>query len=160
MFSSKAKKFKDGSTYKGEMAKGKRHGKGQFTSKEGIIYDGEWIDDAMSGVGVMTWPDGKKYFGQWENNEMKGHGIFFTNSNKADANILYGDFMNGKLHGRGVDISGVQGNLKIRIGFDWQNGDLIGGFEIEEKDDKYFIVQTYKERKLEWIEIGELFLSN
>lgn len=157
MFASKIKKYKDGSTYKGDNVKGKRHGKGHYTSKDGTVYDGDWIDDSMTGVGVMTWPDGRKYIGEWANNEMKGHGIMFSNTNKTDASVLYGSYRNGKLNGCGIDICGLPGNLKIRVGCDWTDGELIGGFEIDEKDDKYTIVQIYKDRKLGWIETGEQF---
>ena len=46
------KSFFSGSKYVGDMAGGKRHGKGVKTWPNGDKYDGEWFNDKKEGKGV------------------------------------------------------------------------------------------------------------
>ena len=54
----------DGGLYKGEMAGGKPHGKGNTLYSNGEIYEGEYVKGRRQGYGVRTFSDGKRYEGQ------------------------------------------------------------------------------------------------
>ena len=55
----------DGGLYKGEMAGGKPHGKGNTLYSNGETYEGEYFKGRRQGYGVRTFADGKRYEGQW-----------------------------------------------------------------------------------------------
>ena len=55
----------DGGLYKGEMAGGKPHGKGNTLYSNGETYEGEYVKGKRQGYGVRTFTDGKRYEGQW-----------------------------------------------------------------------------------------------
>ena len=51
----------DGGLYKGEMAGGKPHGKGNTLYSNGETYEGEYFKGRCQGYGVRTYSDGKRY---------------------------------------------------------------------------------------------------
>ena len=70
-------KYKDGSVYKGQWKKGKKHGNGTFQLEGGGIYDGDFIDGVACGYGLFTDSKGNKYEGQWKDDLYHGDGKEF-----------------------------------------------------------------------------------
>lgn len=65
--------YEDGTTYKGQLANGKRHGKGTWSS-DTESYSGQWKEDCRDGEGKQTWKDGRIYQGQFKGGKLHGHG--------------------------------------------------------------------------------------
>lgn len=65
--------YDDGSTYKGSLLDGKRHGHGVWVSEK-IQYDGQWVDDHRHGRGLQNWQDGRVYTGQFREGKFHGNG--------------------------------------------------------------------------------------
>lgn len=65
--------YEDGSMYTGQIAAGKRHGRGVWTSAS-EEYTGQWKDDQRDGQGKQTWHDGRVYEGQFKAGKFHGQG--------------------------------------------------------------------------------------
>ena len=55
--------------YKGEMASGKPHGKGNVVFENGNAYEGNFVKGKRHGFGTYTFSDGEKYEGEWFQNQ-------------------------------------------------------------------------------------------
>ena len=64
------KKYKDGTTYVGEMKNGVAHGQGTWTAPGVEKYVGEWKNEKRHGKGIYTWADGTVEKGIWENGKL------------------------------------------------------------------------------------------
>ena len=78
-------KYGDGSTYKGQWYKNKRHGRGTYQFSDKSRYKGEFILDKLHGVGQLIWPDGSKYVGEWYEGQRHGIGKEY----KANGELRY-----------------------------------------------------------------------
>ena len=47
----------DGSNYKGQYFKGKKHGKGKIQFVDGAVYEGDLEMNVLKGTGTYTWID-------------------------------------------------------------------------------------------------------
>lgn len=65
--------YEDGSSYKGQLSDGRRHGKGYWKS-ETEEYTGQWRNDQRDGHGKQTWQDGRTYDGQFKEGKFHGRG--------------------------------------------------------------------------------------
>mmetsp|Transcript_45655 Transcript_45655/g.132915 ORF Transcript_45655/g.132915 Transcript_45655/m.132915 type:complete len:229 (-) Transcript_45655:64-750(-) len=65
--------YEDGTTYKGQLVGGKRHGVGTWTS-DAEAYTGQWKEDQRDGQGRQTWKDGRVYEGQFKGGKLHGYG--------------------------------------------------------------------------------------
>lgn len=80
--------YADGNTYEGEVADGKRSGKGVFTWKQGgttvAKYDGQWSDDQMDGTGTYYYSDSDypKIEGTFKNGNLEGAATYYKNATK------------------------------------------------------------------------------
>jgi len=61
----------DGSTYEGELKKGKAHGVGIFTFSDGSIYEGKVKNNKIHGKGKYTDAQGKVYEGKFRYGSLK-----------------------------------------------------------------------------------------
>jgi len=113
-------KYPDGSSYKGQVLDGRRHGWGTLTLKDGTLYEAEWrsdkrhgegvekcpdgtrftghyIDGCRSGQGVMSWPEGSKYVGQFKHDRANGDGVLM----RTDGSVYKGQFSEDAMSGAG-----------------------------------------------------------
>jgi len=65
--------YEDGTTYKGQLHCGKRHGVGKWAS-DTEAYEGQWKEDCRDGSGKQTWSDGRCYVGQFKGGQLHGSG--------------------------------------------------------------------------------------
>ena len=65
-----------GTTYRGEMHDGKRHGHGVQTWPGGARYEGQWRGGMPEGHGVKTWPDGARHQGVFRAGKRHGAGRY------------------------------------------------------------------------------------
>jgi len=65
--------YEDGTTYRGQLVDGRRHGLGTWTS-DTESYTGEWKEDQRDGRGKQEWKDGRVYEGQFKSGKLHGHG--------------------------------------------------------------------------------------
>jgi len=59
----------NGDVYEGDFVESKRHGYGVYSFSKpikGVIYKGEWAEDLRHGNGAAEWPDGTYFQGRWE----------------------------------------------------------------------------------------------
>ncbi len=68
-------RWPDGAVYRGEFAKGHRHGEGTYTFADGSTYTGEWSQGRYHGVGQCIWTDGRVYKGEWRDGKAHGYGV-------------------------------------------------------------------------------------
>ena len=64
--------YRSGSIYKGEMQRGKIHGKGKFWYVNGDIYEGEWENGKRSGIGKTVFSTRSVYEGGYEDDRAQG----------------------------------------------------------------------------------------
>ncbi len=57
--------FQDGSTYSGQVRRGRRVGFGVAAYPDGRRYEGFWKEDIFCGKGTLSYPDGLSYEGVW-----------------------------------------------------------------------------------------------
>jgi hypothetical protein len=111
-------RYSDNSEYFGEIADGKRNGKGRMTYFNGGMFEGSWKNGKMHGFGKLFYPNGKlAYDGEWFEEKFDGKGVIFNEEiaplNKrfefknfdglANAWIKYeGEFRDDKKSGIGV----------------------------------------------------------
>ena len=109
--------FRDGK-FIGEMRSGLPHGIGTYTCEE-FTYIGSWFYGTMSGLGVIQYAGGSFYKGEFYADRRHGHGEEDLIS--ASGKIRYvGGWKNGKKHGRGVEISYIDGEV-VRLEGVWED---------------------------------------
>ena len=67
--------YADGSSYEGEWAEGKMHGKGKETYADGDSYEGEWAEGNMHGKGTYTHANGEVEVVRCEAGDPVGQGV-------------------------------------------------------------------------------------
>lgn len=88
--------YQDGAKYTGDVAGGKRAGKGLMVGTGHIRYDGEWKDDQPQGWGEMHYWDGGSYKGEWQAGKRHGKGeIRYAGSGRR----FEGDFEGNEIAG-------------------------------------------------------------
>ena len=91
-------KYKDGTTYKGYVEKGLRHGESsEYIFPDGDRFAGKFEADKFV-EGTYQTAAGYKYEGKFENNQMNGEGKLFL----RDKLVYEGQFKNNLFHGVGV----------------------------------------------------------
>eukprot|EP00930_Biecheleria_cincta_P096246 TRINITY_DN88118_c0_g1_i1.p1 TRINITY_DN88118_c0_g1~~TRINITY_DN88118_c0_g1_i1.p1 ORF type:complete len:237 (-),score=23.29 TRINITY_DN88118_c0_g1_i1:23-712(-) len=91
--------YEDGSTYKGELADGRRHGRGTWTSTS-EQYEGQWLYDQRDGKGKQTWQDGRMYDGEFRGGKFHGQGRMEWHT--PNGLMLYeGQYVDDVKHGHG-----------------------------------------------------------
>ncbi len=101
--------YPDKSKYYGVWKNGKREGSGAIYQKNGIVIRANWQNDAIVGKGTITyskedpvWGGESVYEGEIKDNLPNGEGILFIyNPNYKNKTTLKGNFVNGKLNGKG-----------------------------------------------------------
>ena len=83
--------------YEGEVADGKRAGKGKYTWPDGEVYEGDYVDDKRHGKGKYTYASGEVYEGDFVDGNFHGKGKYTF----ASGNVYEGDFVNGRMTGKG-----------------------------------------------------------
>ncbi|CAK4353010.1 unnamed protein product [Aphanomyces euteiches] len=86
-----------GSTYEGQFAHGKKHGKGRIVFGSGGSYDGLFAHDKFSGQGVRCYENGDRYEGEWKFGVWWGMGSLRC----VDGATYIGECKNGEFHGHG-----------------------------------------------------------
>ena len=78
-------KLEDGSKYKGDFEKCKRHGSGTFTLASGSTYKGSYLLGKRHGQGIFTFSSGLVYKGTYRDGKRHGEGTFiFPNDRKVE----------------------------------------------------------------------------
>ena len=135
-------KWKNNSSYTGEMKNGVKSGIGIFKWPDGSKYEGEFIQDRIEGWGIIHYSDGNIYNGQILDGLPHGYGEFIWNNE----NRYIGYYINGQKEGFGIYIM-ISENLREYIsyfGF-WKKGKQDGyGIIIKNKNIYY---GKYKEGK-------------
>lgn len=91
-------RWTSGNTFTGNFSRDKRNGYGIFRWPDGSYYEGDWYDDQKSGKGTFVWANGKMYEGQWKYGKTNGKGILRW----PDGSYYEGDFNYGKMEGKGT----------------------------------------------------------
>ena len=122
-----------GYTYTGEFKKGKKEGKGNFSSKDNNYnYDGGWREDKKYGVGTL-YDHGDKYTGDFIDDKYCGNGTLCGKNGE----IYECEFKNGKPDGIGrvTLVNGdvytgtfVQGEILGQVSIKYKNGDSYDGY--------------------------------
>lgn len=91
--------YDDGSTYRGQLISGKRHGHGEWRSPT-AGYSGQWHADAMHGRGKHTWTDGRVYEGEFKSGKFSGQGRMEWHAQKGVL-VYEGEYLDDMKHGQG-----------------------------------------------------------
>eukprot|EP00931_Biecheleriopsis_adriatica_P104307 TRINITY_DN7898_c0_g1_i2.p1 TRINITY_DN7898_c0_g1~~TRINITY_DN7898_c0_g1_i2.p1 ORF type:complete len:296 (+),score=70.52 TRINITY_DN7898_c0_g1_i2:26-889(+) len=86
--------------YNGQVAGGKRHGKGTLTytgAQAGAVYTGEWVNDLREGLGKLELADKSTYDGEFKAGLKHGKGRFLF----ASKNTYEGQYHQDNMHGQG-----------------------------------------------------------
>ena len=137
-------KWKNNSSYVGEIKNGVKDGIGIFKWPDGSKYEGEFIKDRIEGQGVIYYLDGNIYKGQILDGLPHGYGEFIWNNE----NRYIGNYFNGQKEGFGIYIM-ISENLREYIsyfGF-WKKGKQ-DGFGIIIKNKNIYYVKYKEGRKL------------
>lgn len=86
--------YTNGDKYEGDVAAGKRNGRGIYTEASGGTFTGTWKDDLLAGMGTYKGEDGT-YDGEWEESLKSGKGTFVWASGDRYTGDWYQDNMNG-----------------------------------------------------------------
>ena len=148
--------FSNGSTYKGQVLNGLRHGRGVYKSP-GILFEGEWKNGLKHGKGNIK-QDGMDLNGEWEEGVLKGK----CRIKWKTGNIFEGELFNNKIKGNGYMI---WLDKKEKYTGQWDNN-LQNGYGIHiwydsNLDSKYFrdrYIGQWKDGKREGY--GKFFYSN
>ena len=148
--------FSNGSTYKGQVLNGLRHGRGVYKSP-GILFEGEWKNGLKHGKGNIK-QDGMDLNGEWEEGVLKGK----CRIKWKTGNIFEGELFNNKMKGNGYMI---WLDKKEKYTGQWDNN-LQNGYGIHiwydsNLDSKYFrdrYIGQWKDGKREGY--GKFFYSN
>ncbi len=103
------KKFSNLDVYEGEFLDGAKHGQGQLNVYCGDVYQGEFEYNLFHGSGTYTWKaytdqetqqfiSGKRYQGDYINGKMHGKGVFHL----GNGDVYSGEFDKGTYHGTGL----------------------------------------------------------
>ena len=133
-------KWKNNSSYMGEIKNGVKDGIGVFNWSDGSRYEGEFIQDRLEGWGQIYFLEGNIYKGQILNALPHGYGEFIWSND----NRYVGSYINGKKEGFGIYIM-ISDNTKefvSYLGF-WKNG----------KQEGYGII--IKNRKMNYVKYKE-----
>lgn len=87
----------DGTRYEAEWRNDKRHGEGTELCPDGTRFNGNYVNGFRSGHGVMTWPEGSKYMGQFEHDKANGEGTLL----RTDGSVYKGHFSEDSMSGEG-----------------------------------------------------------
>lgn len=98
--------YADGSSYKGQLTGGVRHGHGVFKSNT-QQYTGEWTTDRQNGAGRLSWEDGRSYEGEFKDGKFDGKGRMEWPTPQGPM-VFEGQYANDEKHGEGK--------------FDWPDG--------------------------------------
>lgn len=90
--------YPDGSTYRGDINKGRRHGYGVMTWPDGTRYLGQFFNDQYHGHGQLRWADGTSYTGNFAHDELQGKGAMAW----ADGIRFNGEMDHSQRHGKGT----------------------------------------------------------
>ena len=96
-------KYADGSSYKGGVVNGLRHGQGLYRHADTSSYSGGWEDDCRCGMGTEISADRlTKYIGMWRNDQRHGAGQLVTQACPEDgrAKSYIGTWQHGSLCGK------------------------------------------------------------
>jgi len=83
------------STYVGELANGKPHGKGQLSDDYGNVYEGDFVAGVKEGYGIWSFAIGQVYEGEFVGGCFHGQGKLLWD----DGLGYVGEFANGKPNG-------------------------------------------------------------
>lgn len=128
-------RYKDGSSYLGQLVNGQRHGHGKRSSQTGE-YEGQWEFDTQHGRGTQKWTDGRVFEGQFDQGKFEGEGRMEWRTQKGllvyegqykddlkhgfgkfvwtDGRTYEGEWCCGKRHGRGRYINA---KLETKVGY-------------------------------------------
>ena len=146
-------------TYVGEFLNGKKHGKGNLSSKDNKFnYDGDWVNDKYEGFGAL-FNNGEKYTGDFKEGNYNGNGTLY----KSNGDIFEGEFFEGKLKNGTITYKNgdsYEGQLENGIFngkgiYKYKNGDIFNGKYEEGK--KKFGNFEYSEGKYEGFFENDLF---
>lgn len=87
--------FTNGSMYEGNIANGKLHGQGKYTTADGFVYEGNFFFGEAEGKGKITYPDGNVYVGNVNGFKPDGYGTL----KKADGSLIRGMWKQGNKQG-------------------------------------------------------------
>ena len=133
-------KWKNNSSYMGEIKNGVKDGIGVFNWSDGSRYEGEFFQDRLEGWGQIYFLEGNIYKGQILNALPHGYGEFIWSND----NRYVGSYINGKKEGFGIYIM-ISDNTRefvSYLGF-WKNG----------KQEGYGII--IKNRKMNYVKYKE-----
>jgi hypothetical protein len=127
-----SKDFEEGN-YEGFFEKGKRTGPGSMQYKSGMTYVGEWKNDKVEGFGFFSNPEGNPstIIGNFVDGKLIGKGMKLMSDNTIAAGIYDNDILN-ELYDfdfNGVEIGCTFGDCFELYGrFIWETGDQFNGF--------------------------------
>eukprot|EP01117_Protostelium_nocturnum_P008031 TRINITY_DN2859_c1_g1_i1.p1 TRINITY_DN2859_c1_g1~~TRINITY_DN2859_c1_g1_i1.p1 ORF type:complete len:673 (+),score=237.55 TRINITY_DN2859_c1_g1_i1:157-2175(+) len=94
----KSEEYPNGDRYVGTFdSKGRRHGKGIYTTPNGDVYDGGFYEGDREGQGVWTLSDGTRYEGQFQYGWANGHCVKVS----PNGELYHGSFEDDEFHGQG-----------------------------------------------------------
>ena len=98
-------KWSDGSKYEGEFVKDRMEGWGQIHFYDGKIFKGQILDGLPHGYGEFIWNNESRYVGNYINGQKEGFGIYIMISENLKEHLSYfGFWKNGKQDGYGIII--------------------------------------------------------
>ena len=130
--------------FQGTFREDVREGQGEMVFANGDVYRGEWaegssrqnksapiiecdpglgFDAVMHGQGELRFNDGSVYTGQFCDGAITGEGVW---ENTKTGERMAGEFLEGRLHGQGVQVTAVGDTLEGRF----NDGDLDGNGKI------------------------------
>ncbi len=124
--------YPDGAHYSGEMAGGKREGRGAMLYPDGSYYRGQWKDDRRHGNGVYILSDGSRYKGPFTDDRPDGTGVFTASDGRKKSVTFRGGVIENS---QPVSFSVVKGELRYgTFYFDgkytgWHKGSRMYGYK-------------------------------
>eukprot|EP00347_Sterkiella_histriomuscorum_P011643 403371667 len=91
-------RYQCGSTYRGELLKGRKHGKGRLELCNGNTYEGQFQNGRRDGYGTYIWEADQKcaYKGAWKNDCREGYGeVQWNNGSRFQGQWVNGRFQSG-----------------------------------------------------------------
>jgi len=115
--------------YRGQLYKGKFHGRGLMRWSDTHYYYGDWQDGMIHGEGIFV-DEGETYEGEWEEDHQHGRGVLLT----SDGEYYEGSFAYGYRSGNGC--------------YKWPNGITFVGYFDEDKREGEGVLQFSDGRQL------------